>query len=153
MMRMMASIAAVAIAISAIGIGPLVAAGADPVKSRVESYRELGAAFKNVNDELRKASPQPYIIQLSAKQIRGTAQAQYGLFPNGSGPRPGIKTAAKAEIWTEPAKFKAAQDAFNVQAQAFARVAQSGDAAKIRVQVKALGQTCAACHKVYRVEK
>lgn len=152
-MRIKARIAIVAIGIATIGIAPLIAAGADPVKARVDSYRELGAAFKNVNDELRKPTPQPYIIQLSAKQIRSTAQAQYGLFPIGSGPRAGVKTAAKAEIWAEPTKFKAAQDAFNVQAQAFAKIAQSGDVAKIKLQVKALGQTCAACHKAYRVEK
>lgn len=132
---------------------PAVAAGADPYKARVDSYRELGAAFKNVNDELRKPAPQVFIIQMSGRQIRSTAQAQYGFFPAGSGPRAGIKTAAKPEIWTQPAQFKAAQDAFNVQAQAFARVAQSGDVATIKVQTKALGQTCAVCHKAFRTEK
>ena len=136
-----------------IGFGPTVAAGVDPYKARIDSYRELGAAFKNVNDELRKPTPQAYIVQLSARQIRSTAQAQYGFFPAGSGPRPGVKTAAKPEIWTQPAQFKAAQDAFNLQAQAFARVAQSGDIAAIKVQTKTLGQTCAGCHKAFRVEK
>ena len=132
---------------------PAVAAGADPYKARLDSYRELGAAFKNVNDELRKPAPQVYIIQLSARQIRSAAQAQYGFFSAGTGPRPGVKTAARPEIWTQPAPFKAAQDAFSKQAQTFAAVAQSGDVAKLKVQAKALGQTCGACHKAFRVEK
>ena len=132
---------------------PTIAAGVDPYKARIDSYRELGAAFKNVNDELRKPAPQIYIIQLSARQIRSTAQAQYGFFPAGSGPKPGIKTAAKPEIWTQPAPFKAAQDAFARQAQAFAAAAQAGNPAAIRIQAKALGQTCAGCHKSFRVEK
>lgn len=143
-------VAAIALAV---GNAPTIAAGADPYKARLDSYRELGAAFKNVNDELRKPTPQVYIIQLSARQIRSAAQAQYGLFPAGTGPRPGVKTAARAEIWTQPAQFKAAQDAFSKQAQTIATIAQSGDVAKIKLQTKALGQTCGACHKAFRVEK
>ena len=152
-MRLKAGIRAVTIFLTAFGLAPLLAAGADPVKARIDSYRELGAAFKNVNDELRKPDPQVYLLQLSARTIRGTAQAQYGYFPAGSGPRPNLKTAAKPEIWMQPTQFKAAQDAFNTQAQAFARAAQSGDIAKMKVQAKALGQTCASCHKTFRVEK
>ncbi|UVO52653.1 cytochrome c [Sphingomonas sp. SUN039] len=147
------NVGAAAVATLALTAAPIVAAGADPYKARIDSYRELGAAFKNVNDELRKPAPQVFIVQLSARQIRSTAQAQYGFFPAGSGPRPGVKTAARPEIWTQPAQFKAAQDNFARQAQVFAAAAQSGDAAAIRVQAKALGQTCAACHKAFRVEK
>lgn len=132
---------------------PLLVGAVDPVKARLEVYRELGASFKNVNDELRKPQPQAYLIQLAARQISQTARAQYGLFPVGSGPKPGSKTYAKAEIWNQPAKFKAAQDQFATQAAAFAKIAGGGDPAKIRVAAKALGQTCGSCHKVYRTEK
>ena len=132
---------------------PLLIGAADPVKARLEIYRELGASFKNVNDELRKPAPQAYLIQLAARQISQTAKAQYGLFPAGSGPKPGSKTYAKAEVWSQPAKFKAAQDLFAAKAAAFAKVAAGGDPAKLRVAAKALGQTCSGCHKVYRTEK
>lgn len=137
---------------------PFLIGAADPVKSRIEVYRELGASFKNVNDELRKPTPQTYLIQLAARQIGQTAKAQYGFFPAGSGPQtggkaPGVKTYAKAEIWSQPARFKAAQDAFAVQAASFAKVAAGGDPARLRVAAKALGQSCSGCHKVYRTEK
>jgi cytochrome c556 len=132
---------------------PLAAAAPDLIAVRKDGLHTLGAAFKNVNDELKSGHPQPYIMQLSARQIRDAATAQYGWFPAGSGPREGVKTNAKAEIWAEPVKFKAAQDAFNTQAQAFYKLVPSGDVAKITGQAKSLGQTCATCHKAYRVEK
>lgn len=129
---------------------PLFAAAQDTVATRLAGLRQLGAAFKNVNDELKSETPQPYILQLSARQIRDAAKAQYGWFPAGSGPQPGIKTAAKAEIWSQPAQFKAAQDAFATQAAAFAKVAASGDVAAMRVQAKQLGAACGACHRAFR---
>ncbi|MET0363931.1 MAG: cytochrome c [Sphingobium sp.] len=132
---------------------PLLAADGDPVAARIHGYRDLGSAFKNVQDELRSSTPQPYILQLSARQIRDTARQQYGWFPAGSGPRPGVKTAAKPIIWQQPAQFKAAQDALSTQANAFYQAVASGDISKVRVQAKALGQSCGACHRTYRVEE
>ena len=132
---------------------PLLAQGANVVQARINNYRELGAAFKNVNDELKSSSPQTMILQLSARQIRDVSRQQYGWFPAGSGPKPGLKTAAKPEIWTRAAEFKAAQDAFAVQANAFASVVASKDVAKLRAQARTLGQTCAACHRTFRLEE
>ncbi len=132
---------------------PLFAAAQDSVATRVAGLRQLGAAFKNVNDELKSGTPQPYVIQLSARQINEAAKAQYGWFPAGSGPQPGVKTRAKPEIWTQPAQFKAAQDAFAAQAAAFAKVAATGDAAAIGAQAKQLGAACGACHHQFRAEE
>ena len=136
---------------------PLLVSAADPVPkaigARIEAYRELGASFKNVNDELRKPEPSAYLIQLAARQISQTAKAQYGLFPAGSGPGAGVKTWAKPEIWAQPARFRAAQDGFATQAAAFAKVAAGGDPASLRVGAKVLGQACGGCHKVYRTDK
>ncbi|MCJ8159078.1 cytochrome c [Sphingomonas sp. LaA6.9] len=137
----------------ACGVGvPLLAAPANIVATRIAGFREVGAAFKNINDELRSGSPQTYVIQISARQIRDYARQHYGWFPAGSGPKPGVKTAAKPEIWTQAAAFKAAQDGFAKQANAFATVAGSGDVAKMRAQAKALGQSCTTCHRSFRVE-
>jgi cytochrome c556 len=131
---------------------PLLASAADITMPRVESLRELGAAFKNVNDELKSSTPQVYLLQLSARQIRDASKAQYNWFPPDSGPRPGVKTAAKPEIWERAAEFKTAQDAFAAEAAAFMQVASSGDVAKMRAQAKRLGQTCGGCHRTFRVK-
>lgn len=122
------------------------------VGARVHGFRELGAAFKNVNDELKSGTPQVMILQLSARQIRDASRAQSNWFPADSAPRPGIKTAAKPEIWSQPIPFKKAQDDFAAQANAFYQVAATGDVAAMRKQAKTLGGTCAACHRGFRVE-
>lgn len=132
---------------------PLVAAPADVVASRIAGLRELGAAYKNVNDQLKSGTPQMFLVQLSARQIREKSRDQYGWFPAGSGPQPGIKTRAKPDIWAQPAQFKAAQDAFAAQANAFYQAAASGDAARIGTQARQLGQSCAACHRQFRVDE
>ena len=150
-MRVRLEIVAASVLVGA-AAAPLLAAPQDVVKSRVASLRELGAAFKNVNDELKGGSPQIYIIQLSARQINSAARQQYGWFPAGSGPQPGVKTNAKREIWAQSAQFKAGQDAFAAQAAAFAKVAGTGDMNAIRVQAKKLGATCTTCHRAYRVD-
>jgi cytochrome c556 len=129
---------------------PLLAAPADDVRTRVNGLRELGAAYKAINDSLR-GEPQTIMIQMSARQVANAAKAQYGWFPAGSGPQPGIKTAAKPEIWEQPAKFKAAQDAFAAEAAAFQKIAAGGDAEAMRAEARKLGGTCKACHDQFRV--
>lgn len=144
---------AVALAATCALAVPLFAAPNNIVATRIAGFREVGAAFKNINDELRSSTPQTYVVQISARQIRDYARQHYGWFPAGSGPKPGVKTAARPEIWSQPAAFKAAQDGFARQANAFATAATSGDVAKMRAQAKALGQTCSACHRSFRIEE
>jgi cytochrome c556 len=144
--RLLASLALAGIA------APLLAAPADQVRTRVEGLRELGAAFKAVNDGLRSPTPQTIMIQMSARQIRNAATAQYGWFPAGSGPQPGVKTAAKPEIWTQPARFRQLQDAFAAQATVFQRAAGGSDVNAIRAAARSLGQSCKACHDQFRNE-
>ena len=147
-MRRSAKLAALIGAVAVLGTAHA-ATMADMVRARVAAYRELGAAFKAVNDGLRGA-PQTVLIQQSARTIRNVSRQQYGWFPAGSGAQAGVKTAAKAEIWARPAQFKAAQDNFAKQADAFQRAAATGDAAAIRAEARKLGATCKACHDVFR---
>jgi cytochrome c556 len=129
---------------------PLLAAPQDAAATRSAGYRAMGAAFKAVNDQLRSGSPQMPVLQAASQRIQATAKAQYGWFPQGSGPAPGVKTAAKPEIWAQPAQFKAAQDNFATQANAFAKAVNGGNVAAITAQTKQLGGACSACHKVFR---
>jgi cytochrome c556 len=140
-------------ALIAVGAVPVLAAGAaDIIRTRHDGYRELGASFKNVNDELRGAKPQMIVLQLSARQIKNVSTQQYGWFPAGSGPQSGIKTKARTEIWTQTAAFKTAQDNFARQATGFNAAVASKDVAKIRAATKTLGAACAACHKQFRLD-
>lgn len=141
-----------ALTLAAVG-APLLAAPADAVRVRVAGYRELGAAFKAVNDGLRAPSPDKAKLQASARTIRTAAARQYQWFPKGSGPQPGVKTAAKPAIWTDPGRFKQAQDAFAAKAVAFERVVASGDVAALRTASRGLGAACKGCHDQFRAEQ
>ena len=136
--------------IASVAAAPVLAAAADVIRTRIAELRELGAQFKNVNDELKKDDPSPMILQISARQIRDVAKNQYGWFPAGSGPEAGVKTKAKPEIWAKAADFKAAQDNFAKQANAFFQVVQKGDVATMRTQARQLGAACGGCHRTFR---
>jgi cytochrome c556 len=135
------------------GAAPLLAADADIVKSRIAGYREIGAAYKAINDQLSSGAPEPYLLQVSAREIVNGTRNQYRWFPAGSGPKPGIKTRAKAAIWSQPAKFKTLQDGFAAKAVALAAATKGGDAARVQAAVRELGGACKACHTVYREEE
>lgn len=140
-------IAAAALTLAA---SPLFAAPADDARVRIAGFRELGASFKTVNDALHYPEPQTMLIQIAARQIVNSSKALPSWFPAGSGLDSGAKTRAKPEIWKQPAKFKAAQDALAVQALLFQKAAQSGMVPAIQAQARKLGMACKSCHDSFR---
>lgn len=131
---------------------PLLAAPADQVRARVEGYRDLGKQFKAINDGLRAPSPQGAALRASVQKIRQSAVQQYNWFPAGSGPRSGVKTAARAEIWAKTGQFRQSQDAFAAQAAVLERAVNGGDVATMRSAARNLGATCKGCHDQFRLE-
>jgi cytochrome c556 len=125
----------------------------DAVGARVNAYRETGAAFKTINDQLKSGTPVKIMMRTSARTISNTARDQYNWFPAGSGAETGLKTKAKPAIWSDAAGFKAAQDRFAQEADLMSKVVETGDAAAMQKQAKALGQACAACHQKYRQQE
>ena len=150
MSRLSLRLPAVALALAA-AASPLIAAPVDVIRARIASYRELGAAFKGVNDGLRGRDVQTVLVSQYARQIAKAARGQYGWFPAGTGPQAGVRTLAKPEIWTRPAQFRAAQDAFARQAQLFQQAAAGGNPAAIRAAARSLGGACKSCHDSFRV--
>lgn len=142
-------VAALTLALLAV---PVLAAPADQIRTRVAGYKQLGAAYKAVNDALRRGEPQPAVLQKSAAAIAASARSQYKWFPAGSGPQKGVRTDARREIWTNAKGFRAAQDAFARQAIAFQKIAGTGEVARIKVEARKLGATCKSCHDQFRVE-
>lgn len=140
------------VAMIALALGaPVLAAPSDQIRTRIAGYRDLGAAYKSVNDSMR-GEPKVAAIQQAAQRIGNSARAQYGWFPAGSGPRAGVKTAAEPAIWSKSREFRSAQDAFARQAVAFQRAASTGNIASIRSEARKLGGTCKACHDTFRAE-
>lgn len=137
--------------LAALATAPLLAAPADQVRARIAGFRELGAAFKAINDGLR-SSASPSSLRAASQKIRVAAGRQFGWFPAGSGPQAGVKTAAKPEIWRQSAQFQQLQNGFAAQAAALDQAVQSGDAARIRTSARTLGASCKACHDQFRME-
>ena len=126
----------------------------DRVKSRILSFKELAAAFKNVNDELKKDEPRAMYLQISAREIVTSSRDLYSWFPAGTaGPKVGaVASKAKPDIWTKAPQFKATQDAFATEAKQLADAVATGDHDKMRAQARALGQVCSDCHSNFRTD-
>ena len=59
-------------------------------------------------------------------------------------------TRAKAEIWSDSAKFKTAADAMQAEMTKVAAAARGGNLDAIKAAVGAAGGTCKACHDNFR---
>ena len=125
--------------------------GATPVKARQGQFREIGTAFKAINDELRKDTPGRFILGSSSRLIATNLRQVSGMFPVGSGPARGIETKALPEIWNNRAAFDRLNETAVAQADSLAAAIRINDSGEIRVQVRALGETCKSCHGQFRV--
>ena len=122
------------------------------IEGRQAALRDIGAAFKNINDEFKKSQPSIPVIRQNANQIDDLVKQQKFWFPPGTGPETEIEMQAKAEIWKQPAQFKAGQAALTEQAAKLAKVAGGQDLAAIKAQTQVLGRACKSCHDKYREE-
>ncbi|MDB5425539.1 MAG: cytochrome [Phenylobacterium sp.] len=123
------------------------------VKNRQQRYREIGTAFKSINDELKKDSPVKFLLTSSSGQIVSAAREQPAMFPPGTGPGAGVKTRARVAIWPRRKEFDAANALLIVEAGQLNTLARAGDYAGMRAQAKVVGEACAACHRQFREEE
>lgn len=133
--------------------GPGNGQGLDPaaaIKARKAGYGEIGAAFKSVNDELRKPKPLPIVISRATATIAKTAVRIPNWFPAGSGPELGVKTGARPDVWTKRAEFDAIQRRFAANAAQLDKLVAGGDMKAVAAQAKVVGADCKACHDKYR---
>ena len=65
----------------------------------------------------------------------------------------GEKSAARPEIWTEPAKFQEAADRLQAETVKLAAAARAKDEAGVKAQWGAVGKACGACHDDFRVKQ
>ena len=121
------------------------------ITARQTHYKEIGKSTKGVFDELKKPEPSIPAIQGYARAIAVYGPQIGTWFPHGSGSEAGMKTAAKAEIWSKPQDFAKAVDGFKVETAAFYAVTQRGDLNAIRAEAPKLGATCKSCHEEFRV--
>lgn len=121
------------------------------VYKRHENFKQQGAAFKAIRDELKKDAPNMALISTNAAKLKSSADALPTWFPKGSGPESKYETDAKPEIWSDPVKFAAAVKRLQVEATKFQPLAAGGDLGAIKAQVQAVGGACKNCHDSFRV--
>jgi cytochrome c556 len=124
---------------------------ASQVKDRQAHMKQIGGNMKGLYDTLN-GDKDPAKLKSYAANINGLAGKVPGLFPAGSGPSSGEKTKARAEIWTDPAGFKAAAGEFAAQAAKLNAAAQTGDADKVQAGFMAVRATCKGCHDKYQAK-
>lgn len=120
------------------------------VNARKANFKEIGGAFKTINDEVKSGSPDMNSVRPAAKDLASRAAQQVKFFPRGSGPQPGLKTRAKAEIWSQMAVFTRLQSEMTAAASALNSAAQANDLAGMTRARASLGETCKSCHDRFR---
>jgi cytochrome c556 len=124
--------------------------GGKAVLGRQAHYRELNAAFRTVNDDLRKDMPDKAAIAADVGKMKALTDDLPSWFPKGSGPEAGVKTRAKAEIWTDAAGFAAAATRIQAETGKLQDAATAGEIEALKAQAKAVNGACKACHDAYR---
>ena len=111
----------------------------------VERVLEAAQAIAIPPDrEVLHCIPQEYIIdeQDGVKEPRGIEKL---LFGSGAG-----DTKAKAEIWSDNAKFKAAAEKMQGEMSKLAVAAKSGNLDTLKAAFGPVGAACKACHEDFR---
>lgn len=122
---------------------------ADVIKTRQAGMKAVGAGFKGLMDQTR-GTPDAATVQRHASAIAAQSPKVVGWFGPGTAGAPGLKTAAKPEIWTQTADFRKAAAEFDAQAKRTLALANAGDMTALGPQVRALGGTCKSCHDSFK---
>ena len=70
------------------------------IKSRQDKLRDMASALKQIDDELKKRSPDwENLIQPNVQILQERSPFLLKWFPKGSGPEAGAKTYALPAIW------------------------------------------------------
>lgn len=153
-MRSFARSTLLAVALSTLTLTAIARADVSDPKSailaRQEGYKKMAAAMKVLKTQLTSDAPDKAAVAAAAATIRDTARGQGALFPPGSGAEAGIKTEALPAIWADKAKFDSAMATMVEEAGKLVTTVNGGDKDAMIAQAKALGGSCAACHKQFR---
>ncbi|HEY8572362.1 cytochrome c [Phenylobacterium sp.] len=120
---------------------------------RHDNFEKLGAAFKAINDELRKSDPDTQLVARNAATMKALSTQLPTWFPKGSGKEARPKSEAKPNIWTDSAGFSSAASNAQVQISKLQQAAAGGDLGAVRGQIRATGGACKGCHDKFREEK
>ncbi|HEX6956625.1 MAG TPA: cytochrome c [Ferrovibrio sp.] len=141
------AILAAAVGIAVATVGGMAIAQADIIKARQEGMKGNGRAMKELKQIIDAGGPASAAVK-PAESIAAMSAKIPGAFPKGSDKG---DTKAKPEIWANWADFEKHASNSKAAAEKLVADAKGGSMDMVKADFKALGQTCGACHKLYRV--
>lgn len=141
-----------ALALVFAGTAAIAATASEVIAARQAHYRDIGKAFKGINDQLKSPAPDVAAIKAYAAIVTslGQQQAKENWFPAGTQAGQGLRTAAKPAIWQNAADFAAKRADFAKASSTYAGIAAKGDIEAIKSATANVGKTCKGCHESYR---
>jgi len=125
----------------------------DQIKYRQSAYSFIGWNTNKIKSQLDK--PETFSkedVIAAANAITAAANSGLGaLYGPGTDQGEGWhKTRLKPEFFQKPEEAKKVAIAFNLEANEFAKVAETGDPVQIKAKFGKLTQSCKACHDNFR---
>ena len=120
----------------------------DAIKLRQSAMKLIGYNFGNIGAMVNDKKPyNKDEAARNAANIEGVVHQPWEFFIAGTDKG---DTKAKAEIWKDADKFKAAAEKLQAEAPKLAQVAKTGDQAALKTQFTATAQACRNCHETFR---
>lgn len=138
-----------------LGAAALAQTAAPPLADSVIAGRQAGYELLQAEVGALKVAvdqgldPKPYVNGIKA--IENWGKTIPAIFPDGT--QTGHNTAAKPEIWSDRAGFEKASANMVAAAEKLEQLAAASDKDGFKTQFAALGGTCGACHRAYRVQR
>lgn len=126
---------------------------AQTIDSRQRNLRDLGGAFKTINDQVRTGSPIMSEIQLAAAEVQDHSRNIGFWFPEGTGKSSGVETETLDAVWTDADGFAEIVARFEAASGELVAAAESENVETIVAAFRATGRTCSDCHDGYREEE
>jgi cytochrome c556 len=128
---------------------------AQAVAQRQDLMKDNGAHAKAISEFVENGKGTAADVKMHAEALQANAKRIPSLFPAGTSAEDmPNRSYAKADIWTKWPEFEKAAYELEEQAEKLAAVAETGDAAAIKVQFASLGKNaCGACHQAFRLKK
>jgi len=124
----------------------------DAIRYRQSGMFLMGNNMGRIGAQLKSGSPNVQVIQSSAALIEVLARVPFEGFVAGSESGGTPPTRAKAEVFLDADKFKAAAEKMQTEVAKLGAAAKGGDLGAIKAQFGATGKTCKGCHDDYRKE-
>lgn len=86
-------------------------------------------------------------LDADVQVLEALARLPWEAFPQGSN---GSASKARAEVWSDKDKFKAAADKFQAEVHNLSAAAKTGQLDQIKSAFAATGKSCKACHESFK---